>query len=224
MTKTIENLFVFLLYFSDFSIILLFLIYNNKNKKEKSLLAISLYCLVDILINYTTQLFTSHLVTYIAYTFFTSFEYLVFAWCFWNFIQNQRFRKAIVIVSTLFILFLIIYYSTTKPRSIDSVPIGMETILVLVYSFYYLFEQLNNSQTLFIYNKYHFWIVTGIMIYLSGSFFIYIFANQIDRNLLMRFWFLTNAFYVLKNVFFAIGIVINIKQQKTVIRRNTVLI
>lgn len=224
MTKTIENLFVFLLYFSDFSIILLFLIYNNKNKKEKCLLAISLYCLVDILINSLTQLFSSHLVTYISYTFFTSFEYLIFAWCFLTFIESHVFRKIIIIISSLFILFLIVYYSTTTPRSIDSVPIGMETILVLLYSFYYLYEQLNNSQTLFIYNKYHFWIVTGIMIYLSGSFFIYIFANQIDRNLLMRFWFLTNAFYVLKNVLFAIGIFINIKQHKTVIPRNTVLI
>jgi hypothetical protein len=224
MAKTIENLFLFLLYFSDLLIILLFLIYNKKNKKEKILLAITLYCCVDILINCITQIFTTGYITYVAYSFFTAFEYLIFAWCFWLIIENKVFKKAIAIISTLFVLFLIVYYCTTKPRSIDSIPIGLETIIILLYSFYYLYEQMNNTANLFIYNKYQFWIVTGIMIYLSGSFFIYIFANQIDRKLLMRFWFLTNAFYVLKNVFFAIGILIHVKQEKSILPRNPVLI
>ncbi|MFL5788804.1 MAG: hypothetical protein ACJ748_12170 [Flavisolibacter sp.] len=202
----------------------MFLIYNKKNKKEKILLAITLYCCVDILINCTTQIFSSGYITYVAYSFFTAFEYLVFAWCFWLIIENKVFKKAIAIISTLFVLFLIVYYCTTKPRSIDSIPIGLETIIILLYSFYYLYEQMNNTANLFIYNKYQFWIVTGIMIYLSGSFFIYIFANQIDRKLLMRFWFLTNAFYVLKNVFFAIGILIHVKQEKSILPRNPVLI
>src|SRR5438105_3104578 len=114
MTKTIENLFVLLLYFSDLLIILLFLIYYNKNKKEKSLLAITLYCFTDILINCITQVSSSGFVTYVAYSFFTSFEYLIFAWCFWLIVENKLFRKAIGAISTLFILFLIIYYSSTK--------------------------------------------------------------------------------------------------------------
>ena len=57
-----------------------------------------------------------------------------------------------------------------------------------------------------IYNRYHFWMVIGIMLYLGGSFFIYIFTNQAQGHVLDDFWFLTYVFYILKNIFFAIGI------------------
>ena len=44
------------------------------------------------------------------------------------------------------------------------------------------------------------------MIYLAGSFFIYVFAKQVDKEILNQYWFLTNVFYIIKNIFFAIGI------------------
>jgi hypothetical protein len=66
----------------------------------------------------------------------------------------------------------------------------------------------------FVYNKPSFWIVTGIMIYLAGSFFIYVFANQVEKAVLNQFWFLTNVLYVVKNLLFALGIFIHVKQLK----------
>ncbi len=103
---------------------------------------------------------------------------------------------------------------TTTPKNIDSVPIGIETILILIYSFYYFYEQINDTSNLFIYITYQFWIVIGIMIYLAGSFFIYIFANHVDRQTLNQYWFLTNVFYVIKNILFVVAILIHVKQSK----------
>jgi hypothetical protein len=60
------------------------------------------------------------------------------------------------------------------------------------------------------------------MIYLAGSFFIYVLANQVDRETLNNYWFLTNALYVLKNILFAVGIFTFINNRK-LHRQNSVL-
>jgi hypothetical protein len=223
MTKTIENLFVYLLFLTDILYVFLYFISINKNKSEKGLTALVIYCILDLVVNYMAEVAPRPYV-FISYAVFTTLEYTLFAYILWQFVANNTIRKIISLISVAYIIFLAGYYLTSKPRSIDSIPIGIETILLLLYSFYYLYEQMNNTANLFIYNKYQFWIVTGIMIYLSGSFFIYIFANQIDKGFLIRYWFLTNAFYVIKNVFFAIGILIHMKQRKPILPRNSVLI
>ena len=50
-----------------------------------------------------------------------------------------------------------------------------------------------------------FGIVIGIMIYLACSFFFYILASN-DRKSISPYWFLTYIFETIKNILFAIGI------------------
>jgi uncharacterized membrane protein YedE/YeeE len=73
---------------------------------------------------------------------------------------------------------------------------------------------MNNTDNLFIYNKYEFWVIIGFLIYLAGSFFIYIYANQLDPKFIYNYWFLTNIFYIIKNVLFAIGIHTYVKNDR----------
>lgn len=215
MTKTIEDLFVFLIFSTDLLFLILFFIFLKNTKTRKDLTAIILYCFLDVSINYITdsELASHKFVTFL-YAFFTLFEYATFSYILWLNIKKITFRKLIIILSISFCIFLIVYDLSAKVRRLDSIPIGFETILILSYSFYYLFEQTNDPTNLFIYTKYQFWVITGIMIYLSGSFFIYIFANQIDKELLNQYWFLTYAFYVLKNIFFIVALFVYVKSQK----------
>jgi hypothetical protein len=67
---------------------------------------------------------------------------------------------------------------------------------------------------IFIYNKPPFWIIVGIMLYLAGSFFIYIFANQVETQILVQYWFLTYLFYILKSILVFIGILFHVNQSK----------
>ena len=71
---------------------------------------------------------------------------------------------------------------------------------------------MNNTTELFIYSKPSFWAVLGILLYLSGSFFIYIFANEISLKELEKYWIITNIASILKNIFFAIAIYIQATQ------------
>jgi hypothetical protein len=138
----------------------------------------------------------------------TFYEYSLFAFFVWTTVQNKKVKKVILITSLAFILFLIFYYSTAHFKRLDSLPIGVESIFLLIFCSYFFYEQINNPDVLFIYNDFKFWIVTGIMIYISGSFFIYIFANQIPRTEFALYWSFTYIFLGIMNILFAIGILI----------------
>jgi hypothetical protein len=216
MTKTIENLFFYSALGTDLLVLFLFIFFLKDHKRNRSIIFIACYCLLNLLLNITGKnKFVSHDFMYYAYASFTFLEFLLFSAVFWQHINSQKFKRVIIILSVVFFISLIFYYfSQTNFRSIDSVPIGIETIIILIYSFYYLFEQMNDLDNSFIYNKFHFWLVIGIMLYLAGSFFIYVFANQVDQKTLKQFWLLTNVFYIIKNILFAVAILIHAKQSK----------
>jgi len=214
MTKTIEDLFLYLVALTEILFILLFLIHFKRTKAEKGLWVISLYCVCDLAVNISTP-YLQHDLIFPLYTFFTLVEYLLFAYFLWLLIKSEPFKKFMIGASIAYTIFLITYYiTTTEFRSVDSLPIGVETILILVYSFYYLFEQLNEPGQVFIYAKYPFWIIAGLMLYLGGSFFIYIFANQVEKAVLDNYWTFTMIFYIIKNILFSIAILIHVKHKK----------
>jgi len=99
-----------------------------------------------------------------------------------------------------------------------TIVIGVETILILIFAFYCLYEQTNDTSTLFIYTRSAFWIILGIVLYLAGSFFIYIFSSNLSEDERNKLWVITNGFSILKNIFFCIAIYINTKPPKESLR------
>lgn len=118
-----------------------------------------------------------------------------------------------IYISLLFIGFLIYFIATSHFSRIDSIPIGIESLIIISFSFYYLYEQMRNPTNLFIYNNYIFWILIGIVMYLAGSFFIYIYGEQLDTAEWRKYRYLTLVFYNLRGIFFAISILVFIKNR-----------
>lgn len=213
MAKTIEDLFIFLVFASDILFLFFFFLNNKKLKLFKPIVAAAFYCVADLLVNFIALEIKQPSVALIAYECFTAVEYTIFAFIIWSNIKNVKFRSFILVISALFLTFLPIYYITADFGSIDSIPIGISTILILIFSFYFFFEQMNDTQSLFIYTKYIFWFITGVMIYLAGSFFIYVSANHVEKSIRETFWLFTNVFYITKNIFFGIGIYLALKKK-----------
>jgi len=112
------------------------------------------------------------------------------------------------LLSILFFVFQIVYVFTTEIKRLDSVPVGIETILILIYIFFFFFELSKNVNGLFIYNHYCFWLAVGILIYLGGSFFFYILIDHLSRDQVNTFGNLTYLTEVLKNILFVAAIFI----------------
>ncbi len=212
MTQTIENLFVYLVYSFDFVLLLIFLAFQRNRKLNKGLAVLSLNTIFAVLLSFIIDSTKGN--DRIFYPLFTLFEYYAFSYFLYINTESKKYKILIQYATIVFTVFLTLYTLLTKYKNIDSIPIGIETILILIFSFFFLIEQVSDMNSQVIYNKHQFWIVVGIMIYLAGSFFIYIFANQVDEKTLRQFWFLTNVFYIIKNILFAIGIYIYSKQSK----------
>ena len=140
-----------------------------------------------------------------AYTFL---EYSFFTYIFWYHIKNKTVRTLIPVLSFLFIVFQIVFVTSTSHRRLDSIPIGIETILLFVYIFYFFYEFSKQTRETYIYNHFAFWIAVGVMIYLGGSFFFYILINNFDQDEVDKFGNMTYVAEIIKNLLFAYSIFI----------------
>jgi len=175
---------------------------------------------LDLLLNAFNLNITGRWYLYIWSTF-TLLEYLAFSYFLWCNIKSRNFKLFIIVTSILFLIFTTTYNIITNFQNIDSIPIGIEAIIIFIYSFYFLYEQMNDTSQLFIYNKFQFWIVLGILIYLAGSFFIFIFASRMTKKMLDYYWQVTNCFYALMNVMFIIGFYNKVRKNRDRIKKVT---
>ena len=145
------------------------------------------------------------------YMSYTSIEYITFAYLFYKNVLSQGFKKIIVFCSILFLLFQITYVIAIKSYRLDTIPIAFETILTFTYIVYFFYEFSKNLLGFYIYNHYVFWIATGILLYLGGSFFFYIMINHLNEEQISAFGMLTYVAEILKNIFFSVAIYTLIK-------------
>jgi hypothetical protein len=135
---------------------------------------------------------------------FTVVEFILFASFFYLALQKKLVRKTILVISPIF-LFFTIFYNFSTVTTFQSIPITIEGILILCLCIYYFFEQLNQMNNEFIYAKPEFWAVAGIMLYLAGTFFLFVQAGQLSSSTQKTFWVINLGCNVLKNIMFAVA-------------------
>lgn len=113
-----------------------------------------------------------------------------------------------VTLSFVFVAFLISHHLFIVNRRIDSIAIGVESILIFVYIFFFFFEMINKQNGGFIYEHHCFWISVGLLIYLGGSFFINILANVLTIEEFGKYWYFTFIADTIKTLFFAVALII----------------
>ena len=137
---------------------------------------------------------------------YTFVEYFFFGFIFWYNIRNKSFKLFVIIASVLFLIFQGFFVATSSFKRLDSIPIGIETILIFVYIFFFFYEFSKNTKDIFIYNHFTFWIAVGILLYLGGSFFFYMLISHLEENEVTTFGNMTYIAEIIKNLLFAFSI------------------
>jgi hypothetical protein len=130
-------------------------------------------------------------------------------------------KVMLLTLSVAFYTFHAIYYFAQSTKRFDSLPIGIETILVFIFVFFFLYEQLKDVKEDPIFNNYFFWFSIGLFIYLAGSFFIYLSASSISEEELVKYWFFTYVVEIIKNLLISLAIIIHSKKPKPTKRSET---
>jgi hypothetical protein len=147
--------------------------------------------------------------TYIIYNCYAIVSTCFYVLLFYNLNQNHSFRKVLIVVSSLYVIFSVWYITFTqswfKPVPIIDVFTGLLPLILSLLFFYELFKSLRVPNLL----KYsYYWINTAVMVHFGVTFFAYIFMEVLyQKESLFQYIYLiiiiSNFVY---NILFARGL------------------
>ena len=156
---------------------------------------------------------------YIYLIVYTLIEYLFFAFFLYISIKNRKLKYLILGISVSFALFQLIVGSNA--HRLDSVSIGIETILLFIFIFLFFYDHSKNIKAGYIYYHPTFMISVGILVYLGLSFFFNILANYMSEAEFAMYWHYTYIAEIIKNIFFAVAILMTSRHNKIPSLRQT---
>jgi hypothetical protein len=219
----IEKLFIDILNYSYLLPLFFLVLYFKRVRGSAFLVVFSLYFTTFFCLNFFYDDVRVILSRKEYYAIYTSLEFSAFVFFLWSFIQERKIKNLIVVLSAVFVAFVLIYFLTAHYQRIDSIPIGIETILIFVFIFYYFYQYFKTSTAHSIYEDYSFWLITGMFIYLGGTFFFNILANDIaTQSTISKLWYLTFIGDVIKNVLCSVAIVLYLKKPSTESKHSSV--
>jgi hypothetical protein len=166
-----------------------------------------IYCALNEIVTY--YLFKiAHLPLFFIYDIFAVVEFCLFSWFFYLIIYNKKIKRFVIAVIIIFLIFSAsLYIFIPDNSSFSSLIAGVESVLIIAMCIYYFFDQLNQPNTLMIYSSINFWITISFLIYLAGTFFLYIYADSMLSNPVFRkqYYIINFSFNILKNVLLGIA-------------------
>ena len=154
---------------------------------------------------------------------FTIVEFCCFSLFFYfTLLNHPRIRKIILVFAVLFAVFcfLNLFLEFSRYDNLDTIPVTFQAIFIMSLCVIYFFEQIRNPNSLFIYSTSEFWIVTGILVYLAGTFFIFIYSANLTQEELIKYWPINYVFNAIKNILFGLAIYIHGRKDRKAIEKD----
>lgn len=203
---------LYLLNYSFLLPVVVLLLYNGKRKLTAFTTIILIYLLCLFVLNFYYEETRKILSKKLYYFIYTSIEYLSFTFIIWHLIYSKTYKKILLFCSVLFLLFLVFFYSTSKINRMDSIPVGIESILLFVFIIFFFIEYFKNMYNSLLGSP-SFWFIAGILIYLSITFFFNILVNNLDNIAHKQYYFYSYLGDILKNILFSFALFYYLKQK-----------
>lgn len=176
-----------------------------------------LYSLLSLLIlNAAIQSFSNK--EFLSYRIYTVIECLCFIGFFHYVILSSKAKKVLYVLAALFLVFSIFDLTQTKAESFDSLPTVFECLILIALSIFYFYEQLTDSSSLFLYNTPNFWVIVGVILFFSGSFFVFIYAQSNSHlpGFNTTFKLIMGISSLIENILFLIAFIIAKNESKSI--------
>lgn len=139
---------------------------------------------------------------------FTALEYAVFSAILYLNLSRNIFKKFIIVSLPIFLGFTTIQFINADTSYIDSISITVENIIIIIFCMLYFFEEISTPQVSFVYSTTSFWLIVGILIYSTGTFFLFMFSENLSDDEWEKWSIINYVFTILKNVCFSIAVTI----------------
>jgi hypothetical protein len=122
-------------------------------------------------------------------------------------IKNTTFKKSIIAISVANLCFE--FYLLFAHKSSFEFWVALTTaVLIVIYSIFFFYEEINSTENLLIYQSYRFWMIVGCIIYLSGTLFLFLLTSDIKDKQNSPSWIINILSEIIKNVFFSIAFIV----------------
>lgn len=190
--------------------ILFFLLFKRKSQ-ERAVWVIFfyiLYCAINELINFYLQHIKAPSALFL-FAFFTIAEFSFISYYYLQLFKEKiKVKKVIKILWISFIVYTIINILHSNGIAYwDSIAIGIESLIILILTSYYLFIKIKRTNSLSFYTNFNFWISVTFLIYFSGTFFLNILADAMYENpeYQILYFYINIGFNILKSILLAVA-------------------
>lgn len=185
------------------------LIFYKKLNTNLKLLNIFLwFCLAielgsHMLIAYkTSNLFLSHI--------YVPVEFIFISWIYQRSLNHYftvQWLRTICAAFVAFCIFNILFIQSIW--ELNNYPRALESLIMIIYSLFYFYKIFQEAKIKYLEKEYLFWLSVGVLVYFSGSLFIFIFSNfMIGEEKIYRYyiWEIHGALNILLHITFTIAI------------------
>jgi hypothetical protein len=197
-----------LIFLSYLLCITFFLVFSLKNPK-KELWIIFIYIIYSLVFDFLGGKNPGEKYSFYISSFFTIGELLISSYYFYTVIKTPILRRSILAASSVIFLFLLFNFFRSDKKNFDSFSASLESITLIIFCLVYFFEQINKQEQYFIYSSPNFFIVLGIMIYMSGTLFLFVMANNFSEIESRKYWVINNVINFITNISFSIAFLQN---------------
>jgi hypothetical protein len=154
---------------------------------------------------------------FLAYRIVTIFELIFLSYYLSLILKANQAKKLLGFLTLIFIGTAIFDLTKSNSQTFDSIPTVLECLIIILFSVLFFYEQLKSTEAIFIYSNPNFLIVVGLILFFSGSFFVFIYAQNYwgSAEFTKTFQLLTAFLSLIENIFFLIAFIIAKKPVKT---------
>jgi hypothetical protein len=178
-------------------------------------LAILLYCSFFFVYNLLFDKLETTLGSRIYYFIYTVLEFSTFTFLILKAEQSYKFQVATKISWILFLLFCVSIMIIKGIERMDTYEIALETVIVLILIIYFFYLRFKQVDEQYLYQNPHFWLMTGMLVYLGFTYFFNILVNHVDNEVIKNYYHYSYIGDIIKNALFAVAL-IQIPRQNTV--------
>lgn len=147
---------------------------------------------------------------------FEIIEFVFFASFFYFCLKNER-AKLSVLIASIFAIGINVFLFYAFEKNFDFWNAILTTLLIIIYSILFFYEQVNSVNSLIIYQNFDFWVVTGCILYLSGTLFLFMYTSSMTDRERNSLWFVNFAFEIVKNICFSIAFLLARKPKQNIL-------
>ena len=153
---------------------------------------------IVLIVYFSASLLSDNLITFLGDTneskiiprFWTLIEFTLLSLFFVYIMRRRNVRRIILLMLIPFLGICVLDYSITGLNQRDELALGVESLLLIVYSMSMLYFFLKDAEYANILTRGEFWIISGILLYFGGNIFVFLSNSYVNaKSVASGYWF-----------------------------------